>query len=351
MAFEFDNDLNIGRFLDTFSYGKKPYRNDLKNIFADPQNYKLSELNQLLGAAPKRPKKEYLPGFGPTGEDLANLTNDFNSLYTAIGNTFVDLKGGTGDEAKSSKDKKKDSTGKVEGTGTLYTPSEATQEVAGIDPIAPIPGKSVRDQVGPDYQPRSSGRGVAGIEGIASRYGLGRHLGAVAMTEALKAGYRPEDIRNAYYGGYLPRATDGTPLRIGGIARRVIDNPGQIHEFYGYGTGADHINRRNFGGEDYNVNKAIGWSDLAIKEYLDRNTGKLASHNRPGVAGGLYEMIKSKLPKPIAGVAGVAGKAAKSLLIGGSQLGQSGYASGVTSNRSSAYTSGKNTMGTSQYRR
>jgi hypothetical protein len=345
------------QFLDAYGgENRKSIKLGINNIFNNIDQYSLQDLNKILDTG-KKPKKNdfgYSSGvltgspFDEAGYNAA--TSNFNSLYSSIGQMFIDQKGlfGTGDGDGDKPEKAKD-TGTVEGTGKLYDTGQETREIAEIKPIAPIAPVSVRDQVGPDYTPRSSGKGVAGLENIAAAYGAGVHLGDSAIGAAIRAGYTTEDIRRAADSGRLPNALDGSPLQIMGGARDVVYG-NQISEIFGPGRGPDHQNRTMFGHEDYTVNRMRGFSDLAIKEYLDRNMGKLASNNRPG-SGGLYDEIVRRLPKAIPGVPGVPGVAAKSLLIGGSRIGSGAYAQGVQANRSDAYTSGRSTMGTSQYRR
>lgn len=340
------------QFLDAYGgENRKSIKLGVNNVFNNAEKYNIQDLNAILDTGRKPKKNDF--GFSggvytgsPWDEAGFNTaTSNYNSLYASLGNMFISEKGLFGD-SDGKKDDDKDpgrDVGTVEGTGQLYDTGQETQEIPGIEPIAPV---SVREQVGADYTPRNSGRGVAGIEGYAGSYGIGPNLGRVAFGRALMGGYTMNDIRNAMNSGSLPRNINGDPLQVGGRVRSVLANPSQISSIYGgipgESRGADRFQR-----EDYDVNRAVGFSNLAIKEYLDANQWRLNPKDMPG-AGGLYDYVVGQLPKAIPGRAGVD---AKSLLIGGSRIGTGGYASGVQSNRSDAYKSGRSTMGTSQYRR
>ena len=330
----------------------KPFKLSINKIFNNLDDYTLGDLNALFATIqPKRDDYKQgnaLPGTEQQYDDglFTENSNQFNNIASGFAQFFKDQGGSEtllGDENETEKDK----TGKVEGTGQVledYTPSVEYQSIPGIDPIE---AKSVRDLVGADYTPRTAGRGTFGIESIAGQYGTGPNLGRVAFGRALSAGFTMEDIRNAMNSNSLPNNVDGDPLQVGGRVRDVLANPSSISSIYG-GIPGETRGAERFQREDYTVNRAVGFSNLAIKDYLDAQPSRLNPKDMPGVAGGLYDYVANQLPKPVAGRAGTP---AKKLLIGGSKIGQGAYASGIASSRSAAFQTGRANRGTSQYNR
>jgi len=185
---------------------------------------------------------------------------------------------------------------------------------------------------------------------ISSFHGRSDRFGMKDLKAAFTSGYSQGDVMrhlnslghiDGDSGGYLAGGALDQGLRetsMGKISTQFVDpsyNP------YG-STGWDRA-RQTFGHFDLLANRKAGFSDNEILNYLDNNLDKLNPAQRKGVAGGIYEQLNAMRPtEPIP---------AKSLMVGGSNLGNAGYADAITPNRSAASSSTRSSYGTSQFNR
>lgn len=241
---------------------------------------------------------------------------------------YVRSGGGGGTAAQSEPTPKEDTTinpsyePRPLDTSSVYTPM--------------VEGKTVADQVGPDYTPNNETSGMD-ISSNLARYGTDPNVfGSDDFTKNMMQGYTVADML---------RFVEGNPdVTFGSDRIKNFMYGGGIETMFGQDVVGDPSQRDYFGGMDYRAAKLSGYSDLAIRNYLDQNPNLLRDKNVKG-GGGLYDEIDASLPKPIEPIP------AKITTSGGTGLGSQSNASGIRFRRSESSRSGTNSKGTQQFNR
>lgn len=198
-------------------------------------------------------------------------------------------------------------------------------------------------------------QGFSGFDGrnLSSFYGRPDQFGQGDLLGAYRSGYSQQDVLaelsrigpiQGDSGGYL--AGSGVYAALMETSNGQISTKFADPVYSAYGTDLRRIAESRFGEADLLANRRAGFSDLELLDYLDANPNTLNERNKKGVQGGIYERLNAKRPQKLQEAI-----KPKSLLIGNSNLGNAGYADVIKPNRSSASTSTRSSLGTSQYNR
>ena len=258
--------------------------------------------------------------------------------------------------------------------GRPYVPGvPGSPAVEAVEAVDAVEGVIAQVEKNPESNRKRStaARGPNSWMGAGGFDGNPNNWGAKDLIGAYRSGYTEQDVEN-----YLRQGNafdpNGSAYRALREAKKKISTQFVGREYHpdykkDYASGGPAY---MFGEADLIGNRRAGWSDVEILEYLDSNTNVLNANNKPGVEGGLYEMLNSKRYQP--GVKGISPQAAiaavdaipaveaidpieaipaRNLLIGNSNLGNAGYAQAVAPNRSEGSRSTRSSYGTSQFNR
>lgn len=271
------------------------------------------------------------------GINNINSMNDINQMYNFVN----DSRYGAASSGKKEEEAEADpNDGRYEVTAN----DPATQATAGEPATYSNPGSNVGEKQGPSG---FDGSNISSFAGRSDRFGM------ADLKGAYQSGYSQADVM-AHLAGMQPISGDsGGYLASGGAYQGLQETSmGQISTkfadpvYSAWGTPARAKAERTFGHFDLLANRRAGFSDMEILDFLDQNLDSLNPNQRKGVKGGIYETLLAKKPKML-----TPPKPPKNLIIGNSNLGNSGYADVVRPNRSSASTSSRSSYGTSQFNR
>lgn len=257
-----------------------------------------------------------------------NSLNDVNSIFEYVNNT------------KKKKEEEVESAPNVDdpNTGSGKNEPNVNYNPDTLD----VPGQNQESNIKPDTGPSGfDPNNISSFAGRADRFGM------KDLMASFQSGYSQSDVMrhlnslsaiNGDSGGYLAGGALDQGLRetsMGQISTQFFDP-----KYAKFGSPQEAHARNTFGHADLLANRKAGFSDMEILNWLDNNQDKLNPNQRKGVSGGIYETLNALRPvEP------------KSLMVGGSNLGNAGYADAIKPNRSSAASSTRSSYGTSQFNR
>ena len=264
--------------------------------------------------------------------------NDINQMYNLVNNGRF---GGGNTGSKKEEEQVDPNDGRYEVTANDPT----TQATAGEPATYSQAGQGWnRQEQGPSG---FDGQNLSSFAGRADRFGM------ADLKGAYQSGYSQADVMKHLAGMQAISGDSGGYLASGGAYRGLQETSmGQIStkfadpDYSAWGTPARAKAETTFGDFDLLANRRAGFSDSEILDFLDENLDVLNPRQKKGVKGGIYETLLAKKPKML-----TPPKPPKNLIIGNSNLGNSGYADVVQPNRSAASSSNRSSYGTSQFNR